>query len=281
MTREWRWATTCGVASVVLAGCGGGSDITVSSMVAANPRYSQTTTISLSGRGLDQGVTVTADSGCVDMAPVGAATDASAQFTCRITAVGKVRVDARDADGSSLARLEFKVPTPRVTMTVAQAERSGSVVIELDPLSAPQTVDNFLAYVNANFYRNVIFHRVVAGFVVQAGGYTAGPTVKPSTRPPIPLEANNGLTNLRGTIAMARTTEPNSATSQFYFNVVDNPDLDYKDDAHPGYAVFGQVVSGLEVIDEIAAVPVQPDPPSGLTHLPVTNVTITAAAQSR
>ncbi|CAZ87189.1 peptidylprolyl isomerase [Thiomonas arsenitoxydans] len=130
----------------------------------------------------------------------------------------------------------------------------GNFVVQLDPARAPKTVANFLDYVKSGFYKGTIFHRVIPGFMVQGGGFTADMQKKP-TRAPIPLESQNGLRNLKGTIAMARTSDPNSATSQFFVNVVDNPSLDYPKPDGYGYAVFGKVISGMNVIEKIVAVP--------------------------
>ncbi|MDH5204323.1 MAG: peptidylprolyl isomerase [Hylemonella sp.] len=128
----------------------------------------------------------------------------------------------------------------------------GDIVLELDPGKAPQTVANFLQYVRDKHYDGTIFHRVIAGFMIQGGGMTPDMQQKP-TRSPIALEARNGLKNDRGTIAMARTANPNSATAQFFINVVDNHGLNApKPDGH-GYAVFGRVVSGMDVVDKILA----------------------------
>ena len=132
----------------------------------------------------------------------------------------------------------------------------GKFVVQLDPARAPKTVANFLDYVKSGFYKGTIFHRVIPGFMVQGGGFTATMQQKP-TRPPIALESQNGLRNLRGTIAMARTADPNSATAQFFVNVADNPSLDYPKPDGYGYAVFGKVISGMDVIDKIVAVPTQ------------------------
>ena len=126
----------------------------------------------------------------------------------------------------------------------------GDIVLELDREKAPKSVDNFLGYVKSGHYDGVIFHRVIDGFMIQTGGYKADLSEKP-TRAPIPLEAGNGLSNVRGSIAMARTGNPNSATSQFFINVADNPRLDT---AGGGYAVFGKVVEGMETVDQIRAV---------------------------
>ncbi|NWF99537.1 MAG: peptidyl-prolyl cis-trans isomerase [Thermoanaerobaculaceae bacterium] len=138
----------------------------------------------------------------------------------------------------------------------------GVIELELADERAPKTVANFLAYVKAGHFDGTIFHRVIPGFVVQGGGFTAAFQPKP-TRPPIPNEAANGLKNERGTVAMARTQDPDSATSQFYINLKNNSFLDHRDTsvAGMGYCVFGRVVAGMEVVDAIAAVPTGPGGP--------------------
>ena len=132
----------------------------------------------------------------------------------------------------------------------------GSFTIELFQDKAPVSVENFLQYVREGFYAGTIFHRVVAGYVVQGGGYTPDLNEKP-TRPPIQNEATNGLSNQRGTVAMARTRTVRSGTSQFFVNVVDNRRLDHTGYAPDdfGYAVFGRVVEGMDVVDRISKVP--------------------------
>lgn len=129
----------------------------------------------------------------------------------------------------------------------------GTITVELDPVRAPITVKNFLDYVNAGFYTNTLFHRVIPDFMIQGGGYTLSMQEK-KTNAPIQVESNNGLKNVRGSIAMARTNEPNSATSQFYINLVDNDFLDYQNNSTQGvgYTVFGQVIQGMETVDSIA-----------------------------
>lgn len=144
--------------------------------------------------------------------------------------------------------------TPAAPPKVEFVTTMGRFVVQLDPVRAPKTVANFLDYVKSGFYKGTIFHRVIPGFMVQGGGFTADMQQKP-TRAPIPLESQNGLRNLKGTIAMARTSDPNSATSQFFINVADNPSLDYPKPDGYGYAVFGKVISGMDVIDKIVAVP--------------------------
>lgn len=137
---------------------------------------------------------------------------------------------------------------------VALSTSMGEIRLALDPRHAPRTVENFLAYVRAGHYDGTIFHRVIPGFMVQGGGYTAKLTEK-ATRAPIPLEARNGLKNVAGSVAMARTANPDSATSQFFINTVDNPNLDYPRPDGNGYAVFGKVVSGFDVVKRIEKVP--------------------------
>ena len=129
----------------------------------------------------------------------------------------------------------------------------GDIIIELNEEAAPVTVKNFLAYVEEGFYDGTVFHRVINGFMIQGGGFTAQ-MVRKSTKPPIVNEASNGLKNMRGSIAMARTNDPNSATSQFFINHKDNGPLDYVENVNPGYAVFGKTVEGLDVVDAIASV---------------------------
>ena len=130
----------------------------------------------------------------------------------------------------------------------------GDFVLELNPKAAPKTVENFLTYVKSGFYKNTIFHRVIPNFMIQGGGFVSGMEEK-DTRKAIALESRNGLSNLRGTIAMARTSDPNSATSQFFINVRDNHFLDASQaqDGY-GYAVFGRVISGMQTVDAIARV---------------------------
>ncbi len=135
---------------------------------------------------------------------------------------------------------------PQVVMTTSM----GAVTIELDEASAPQTVANFLGYVDDGFYDGTVFHRVIPNFMIQGGGFEPGMTQK-RTREPVQNEANNGLKNECGTIAMARTADPHSATAQFFINVTDNGFLDYPGQDGWGYCVFGKVVEGMDVVDRI------------------------------
>ena len=150
----------------------------------------------------------------------------------------------------------------------------GDFVVEVYPDKAPKTVENFLQYVKSKHYDGTIFHRVIPNFMVQGGGYTTKFDEK-IMRPPIVLEANNGLKNDAGTIAMARTMDPNSATSQFFINVKDNLALNARGNAD-GYAVFGRVVSGMDTIQKIRNVPTGPGGPFP-TDAPQTPVVINSA----
>ena len=163
---------------------------------------------------------------------------------------------------------------PQVTMQTSL----GTVVLELFPTQAPVTAANLLAYVNSGFYDGTLIHRVIQGFMVQGGGLSAGLAYKVPTYGAIALESANGLSNLRGTIAMARTSVADSATTQFFINQVDNSFLNYASPASPGYAVFGAVVSGLSVIDSMAQVATTTMGP--YANVPVTNITLTSVQQS-
>ncbi|HLF67320.1 MAG TPA: peptidylprolyl isomerase [Gammaproteobacteria bacterium] len=138
---------------------------------------------------------------------------------------------------------------PQVTLTT----RFGDIVIALDAAQAPTTVENFLRYVSVGFFDNTLFHRVIPGFMIQGGGMNEDMSQKKGHEP-IQNEANNGLKNVRGSIAMARTSDPHSASSQFFINLKDNAFLDFKSESSQGwgYAVFGQVLSGMDVVDTIA-----------------------------
>jgi peptidyl-prolyl cis-trans isomerase A (cyclophilin A) len=150
----------------------------------------------------------------------------------------------------------------------------GDIVLELNPDKAPKTVENFLQYVKDKHYDGTIFHRVMDGFMIQGGGFNAEMSQKP-VRSPIPLESSNGLKNDRGTIAMARTNVPNSATAQFFINVVNNNNLNAPLPDGYGYAVFGKVISGMETVDKIRQVATGNRGPHG--NVPQTPILITSA----
>jgi len=169
----------------------------------------------------------------------------------------------------SIASPAHAKDAPRVKLTTSM----GDIVVELAPAKAPKTVENFLQYVNDKHYDGTVFHRVMNGFMIQGGGFNAE-MVQKSTRAPIVLEADNGLKNDKYTIAMARTNVPNSATSQFFINVVDNAMLNASP-GNPGYAVFGKVVAGTDVVDKIKAVATGNR--GGHQNVPTSPITITSA----
>jgi peptidyl-prolyl cis-trans isomerase A (cyclophilin A) len=156
---------------------------------------------------------------------------------------------------------------------------AGDIVIELDRAKAPKTVDNFIAYVKAGHYDGTQFHRVIPNFMIQGGGMDKDMGEKP-TKASIPLESRSGLSNARGTVAMARTADPNSATAQFFINVKDNAFLDQPNSRDgQGYAVFGKVTSGMDVVDKIRDVPTTTKGPH--QNVPVTPVLILKASMEK
>jgi peptidyl-prolyl cis-trans isomerase A (cyclophilin A) len=167
--------------------------------------------------------------------------------------------------------LAWAQPVQAADPVVVMKTSLGVIEITLDPKNAPVTTANFLAYVDKKFYDGTIFHRVIPGFVDQGGGFTTDMQQKP-TDPPIKNEATNGLHNVRGSISMARTSDPDSATSQFFLNLVDNTSkLDPGGVSPEGYAVFGTITKGLDVMDKIAALPTGPG------DVPQTQVVILSA----
>ena len=163
----------------------------------------------------------------------------------------------------------------QVSPRVKLATSAGDIVVELDQAKAPKTVENFLQYVKDKHYDGTVFHRVIDGFMIQGGGFTADMQQKP-TRAPIALEASNGLKNDKYTIAMARTGNPDSATSQFFINVKDNAMLNAPKPDGYGYTVFGKVVAGTEVVDKIRAAPTGTK--SGMENVPLDTITIQSAS---
>ena len=177
------------------------------------------------------------------------------------------------AAGAAAIALCFSTPAfafenPQVALKTTM----GEIVVELDGENAPKSTANFLQYVKSGFYKGTVFHRVIDGFMIQAGGYTEKLVDKPGVRKPIPSESKNGLSNKPYTLAMARTDNPNSATSQFFINVGDNAGLDYPGQDGHGYTVFGRVVKGQETVDKIKAVVV--DDMRGMQNVPVTPIVI-------
>jgi cyclophilin family peptidyl-prolyl cis-trans isomerase len=237
--------------------------------------YSQTTTFTFTGQSLDKDFSVSIK-GCKGLALVAGGSATAQSVTCAVNAVGTaaVVVDAKLGSGTVLQSKPFDVLAPQVTLTT----NLGNMVVELDAAATPLTTNNFLQYVNDQFYDNTIIHRIVTSgiFVAQGGWLTPTPEVKAGLRAPIALEVGKGLSNVRGTIAMARASALNSATSQFYLNLSDNVALDT---AGGGYAIFGRLVSGLPVLDALAAIPTSTQ--FGLNDFPAQSVLVQSAAQTR
>ncbi len=292
-------AYTGAFASALLSACGGGGGssgtsglipATVTSATAASGKYSQSMLVTVQGSNLDQGLTVTSG-GCKGMALsstspyISSAT--TAYFNCTISGVGAQTLSvARSSDGVALASAAYTVAVPQVTLTMSNgAGVNGSMVITLEAAKAPITTDNFLAYIKSGFYVGTAYHRAVSGFVVQGGGYaapitaTATPSLKP-TNAAITLEDGAGLSNLTYTIAMARTSVFDSATSQFFINLTNNTFLDKTSTAR-GYAVFGTVTTGTAVVDAMAVAPCTAATTGYSECVPIPNITITAATQTR
>lgn len=271
------WTAVLGL--LALGGCGGngGSWPVVMDVQADRLMYSQTSQFTLIGQSLDMDFSVSARN-CKGLVLVPGGTAMSKTVSCTINATGAaaVGIEATLADGTVLLTKTFDVPAPQVTLSTSL----GTMVVELNPAVVPLTVNNFLQYVNDRFYDGTLFHRIYsAGIsVVQGGWLTAVPAVQTGLRAPIALEVGKGLSNLRGTIGMARSNQLDTATatSQFYFNVTDNVALDT---ANGGYAVFGRLVSGLDVMDAISRVPTTTQ--YGLSNFPTSSIVITSAAQTR
>ena len=286
--------------AVFVGGCGGGGGNdadpghgnggtpVVSSAVAGTAMYGKTLVLTLTGTDLDQGIAVAA-TGCtgvsIDTSSSGSST---AQYSCTVSAMGAGQFTVtRTTGGATLGTAAFSVPAPQVTLNFSNgAGVSGALVLTLAPDRTPITVNNFLAYVNSGFYVGTVFHRVSPGFVVQGGGYIAPldattQTLKP-TAAPIALEVGKGLSNTQWTIAMARTSDPATATSQFFINLVDNSGA-LDPGLTAGYAVFGTVTSGSADVGAIVGAPCTAIPlflPTG-ECTPTPNMVITSAMQTR
>jgi peptidyl-prolyl cis-trans isomerase A (cyclophilin A) len=263
---------------MLLAGCGGsGSEpsVAVSDIQVNQLKYGQLSQFTLTGNFSDTDISVSTKN-CKGLALVAGGTTTSKTVTCTVSAAGSgvVILEAKLADGTVLKSVSFDVPNPQVSLVT----NLGSMVVELNPSASPLSTDNFLQYVNSKFYDNTIIHRIVTTgiFVAQGGWLTPTPAVQPGQKAAIALEVNKGLSNLKGTIAMARSADLNAATSQYYFNLADNVALDT---SNGGYAVFGKVVSGAEVLDAMANV--KTTTAFGLADFPASNVIVLSATQTK
>lgn len=269
------------VASMLNACGGGNSDFppVVTGFKVQTLQYGRSAVIYVGGNDLRNSITVDTSSACVKPNFAASSSPSLLVINCTITAVGDIPLTLKAANGQVLYQTTLQVPKPQVQFNISQGASSlGSITLELDPTVAASTVNNFLYYVQSGYYTDTLFHRVMPGFVVQAGGYTSGMVKKPGQIDPIVLQSNNGLSNLRGTVAMARLSAPvDSATSEFYINLVDNTFLNYKSVNEPGYTVFGTVVNGMEVADAIAAQPT--GTVNSNANVPITDIKITSVQQ--
>ena len=269
--------STALVLASFISACGGSTGFppVITAVKPQSLSYGRTATIYLGGKDLRSSLVVESNGGCTSPSFASNSSTDMLVLNCLVTVVGDLPLTIKSATGEIIYTTTLSVPKPQVSIIT----NKGSFTLELDLASAPITVKNFLTYVRGGYYSNTLFHRVIPGFVAQAGGYTTGLIKKPGQLDPIELESNKGLSNSRSTVAMARTNVFNSATSEFYVNLVNNTFLDYKNAANPGYAVFGTVVQGMDVVDAIAAVPTGVF--KGSTDVPLTDITITMALQSK
>jgi cyclophilin family peptidyl-prolyl cis-trans isomerase len=261
----------------ILTACGGSTGFppVITAVKPQSLSYGRTATIYLGGKDLRSSLVVESNGGCTNPSFGSSSSTDTLVLNCLVTVVGDLPLTIKSATGEVIYTTTLSVPKPEVSIIT----NKGTFTLELDLARAPISVKNFLSYVRGGYYSNTLFHRVIPGFVAQAGGYTTGLIKKPGQLDPIELESNKGLSNARATVAMARTNVFNSATSEFYVNLVDNTFLDYKNAANPGYAVFGTVVQGMDVVDAIAAMPTGVF--NGSTDVPLTDITITMALQSK
>ena len=270
-------ATAALLLTTLLTACGGSTGFppVITAVKPQSLSYGRTATIYLGGKDLRSSLVVESNGGCASPSFASNSSTDVLVLNCLVTVVGDLPLTIKSDTGEVIYTTTLSVPKPQVSIIT----NKGSFTLELDIASAPITVKNFLTYVRGGYYSNTLFHRVIPGFVAQAGGYITGLVRKPGQLDPIELESNKGLSNARASVAMARTNIFNSATSEFYVNLVDNTFLDYKNAANPGYAVFGTVVQGMDVVDAIAAVPT--GVLNGSTDVPLSDIAITMAIQSK
>ena len=270
---EWgRLAAITLLSLLTACGDGSGSSEPAFLVEASTLAYSKKAEFTISGSSLAQVGRVTIGK-CSGLTLEASSSPTQKVISCTVSGTGATQVDLKDSADRVLFSQPFAIPEPRVSFST----NLGNLLVELNPTAAPLTVNNFLAYVNSGFYTNTLIHRVLAGSVAQGGWLTSAPAEQTGLRDPIALESTNGLSNVRGAIGMARTAEPNSATSQFFFNLADNLWLNYVSETRPGYAVFGKVLQGLDVMDAIGAV--QTGVRYGLSDCPLTDVVILKVEQ--
>jgi peptidyl-prolyl cis-trans isomerase A (cyclophilin A) len=265
------------VLSCLISACGGTNDFSpvVTGVKVQSAQYGKMATIYLGGKDLRSNLLVDTSGACTSPSFASNSNTDTLVLNCVVAKTGDFSLVVQTAEGAAIYSTTLNIPLPQVALITAK----GSITVQLDPTLAPISTNNFLSYVNKGFYRSTLFHRVIPNFVIQGGGYTAGLVKQTGQSAPIELESNKGLSNVRGSLAMARTNPPNSATSEFYINLVDNLSLDYKNAANPGYAVFGKVVQGMEVADAMAAEPT--GVVGGFSDVPLSDITLSLALQTK
>jgi peptidyl-prolyl cis-trans isomerase A (cyclophilin A) len=263
--------------SCTLLGCGGGSEFppVVTGVKPQSLSYGRLATIYIGGKDLRSSMVVETNGNCTNPTFASSSTTDLLVLNCQARVVGDFPLVVKSAEGAVIYTSTLTVPKPQVTLITA----NGGISLELNQALAPITVDNFLSYVAKGYYSNTLFHRVIPGFVAQGGGYTSGMVKKAGQLAPIVLESNNGLSNIRASVAMARTNVANSATSEFFINLVDNLSLDYKNSGSPGYAVFGSVVQGMALVDAMAQQPTGVI--NGFADVPLNEILISMVLQTQ
>lgn len=258
-----------------LSACGGSSGFppVITGVKVQSIQYGQTATIYLGGNDLRSSLIVDSEGACLNPTFGSASSTSMLVLNCTVSKTGNFVLTIKSAEGQVLNTTSISVPKPQVMLITSL----GTVTLELEPEVAPISVNNFLSYVGKSYYSNTLFHRVIPGFVVQGGGYTTGLVKKTGQLSPIVLESNKGLLNVRGSLAMARTNVFNSATSEFFVNLVDNTFLDFRNVANPGYAVFGRVLQGMDVVDLIGTKPT--GVLNGFSDVPLEEVLVNLAVQ--
>ena len=261
----------------MLSACGGSNDFQpkVTGFKVQSAQYGKMANIYIGGKDLRSNLRIDTSGSCTNPSFASSSSTETLVLNCVVSKVGEFQMVVQTAEGLTIYTTTLNIPMPQVALITSK----GSITVELDPTLTPLSTNNFLSYVNKGFYRSTLFHRVIPNFVVQGGGYTTGMVKKIEQNAPIELESNKGLSNLRGSLAMARTLLPNSATSEFYINLTDNLSLDYKNTANPGYAVFGKVLQGMDVVDAIAAEPT--GVVGDMSDVPLADIVLGLALQTR
>ena len=259
----------------VLSACGGANGFppVVTGVKVQSAQYGKTATIYIGGKDLRSNLIVDTAGACINPSFATNSFSETLVLNCAVAKTGDFPFVVKTAEGLDIFSTTLTISLPQVALITSK----GGITVELDPRLTPVSTTNFLSYVNKGFYTSTLFHRVIPNFVVQGGGYSSGMVKKSGQNSTIELETNKGLSNVRGSLAMARTNLANSATSEFYINLVDNLSLDYKNAANPGYAVFGKVVQGMDVVEAIAAEPT--GVVSGFSDVPLVEISLTLALQ--